>query len=85
MDTEMILQVNFMYKTSDRVTWSEAREAAWLVSIKNQGDEDYGLSVDSDEHKDESLEEVAWELHNLQDFGHQDTPALQAIRELCLK
>lgn len=37
----------------------DVQEAAQFLSMEDQGDDDDGRSVDSDEHEDERVEEMA--------------------------
>lgn len=53
--------------------------------MEDQGNKDDGRSVDSDEHKDEPAENVAWDFHDSRDYGHRGMSGLQAIRDLCTK
>lgn len=47
--------------------------------MKDKDDEEGGTSVDSSEHQDEPVEDMAWDFHALQDSGHWCSPALPAI------
>lgn len=57
--TEILLQVVVTYKLSDGMTLSDTQEAARLASLENQGDEDIGLIVGSNEHDDGFGRELA--------------------------
>lgn len=82
--TEIPSQVDATYNSSDRLILNDTQEAVRLASMADQGDDDNGHIVDSDEHKDYPAEKMAWDSHDLQDSSRRDTTSLQAIRDLVL-
>lgn len=68
--TEISSQVDASYRLSDRMTLTDACKGARLSSMEYQDDEVNGLTTDNDEREDETLEEVVWDFHYLQDFSN---------------
>lgn len=81
----MISLVDLIYNSSALMTLNDGQKVAQLTSMKDQGDDDEGHSVNSDERQDKNAENVVWDLHSLRDTGRQGTPTLQANRYLGTK
>lgn len=85
MVIETLSQVDVTYKSSERMTLTDAQEAAQMASMEDEGNDDDRHSVDSDDNRDEPTKEMAWNFHDLQGGNHRRVSALQAIRDLCTK
>lgn len=53
---QTLLQVNFIYNPSERMTLSDTQEALRLASMKDQGNNDDGHSASKDENRDETAD-----------------------------
>lgn len=69
---KILSQIDVIYTLSDYLTSSD------VASMKNQGDDDGGLSVDSDDHEDQPADDITLKFHYLQDSGHRGTSVLEA-------
>lgn len=81
--TDFHSQINVAYKSSNCITLIDTQEASRVTSVKDQGNVDDGLSIDSDVQEDEPAEDGAWDFHDLRGSGHLGVPDLQAVRDLC--
>lgn len=67
------------------MTLNDVQEVAQLASTEDRGNHNDSNSVHSYENQEKSAEEIALRLNDLHNSGHQDTPPLQASRDLCRK
>lgn len=82
--SEILSEVDAIYKDSVRTTLSDVQEIAQRLSFEDEVDEDDDLSVDSDENEHEPAEEMARDVQDQKHYGQQSTPAWKGILDLCI-